>query len=149
MVKHLEDLTVNVKIKLSVLWICLMFLYLYNDVLSFFRQDIIEETLTGKMGGIEITPIFLLAGAILMAIPIFMVFLSIILPAKINRWTNIIVGIFHAVVLLGTFLAPGDLWPNYALYMILEAVFIILIIWYAWKWPTQEVMSKKGVKKEE
>ena len=135
MVKVLDDGKVNIKIKLSILWIVLMFFYLYNDVFSFFRQDTIEEALTGQIAGIQITPMFLLGGAILMAIPIFMVFLSIELPVKVNRPLNIIMGVFHIIILAGTILVPGDLWPNYALYMIFEAVFIILIIWYAWKWP--------------
>ena len=134
----LEDKKINVKIKLSVLWIVLMFFYLYNDVLSFFRQDTIQDALNGEMAGIQITPMFLLGGAVLMAIPILMVFLSVELPARMNRPLNIIMGIFHIIILAGTVLVPGELWPNYALYMALEAVFIFLIIWYAWKWPNPE-----------
>ena len=137
MTKRLEDTKINVKIKLSVLWIALMFFYLYNDVLSFYRKDIIEGAMSGNFGSIQVTPDFLLMGSILMAIPIFMVFLSLILPAKTNRWTNIIVGIFHAVVLIATALVPGETWTYYALYMLFEAVFIVLIIWYAWKWPKE------------
>jgi len=142
MVKMLEDVKINVKIKLSVLWICLMFFYLYNDVLSFFKPGTVEELVTGEIGGMQMTQFFLFGGAILMAIPIFMVFLSLALPAKFNRLVNIIIGIFHAVVLVGTLIVPGDLWAFYAFYMFLEAVFIILIIWHAWKWPTQEVNIK-------
>ncbi|UCE16573.1 MAG: hypothetical protein JSV12_02905 [Candidatus Bathyarchaeota archaeon] len=134
----LEDVKINVKIKLSLSWVALVFFYLYNDVISFFRQDIIEEVLTGEMGSIQITQTFLFGVAILMAIPIFMIFLSLVLPAKVNRWVNIIVGIFHAVVLATTFLVPGETWAHYALYMIFEAVFIVLIVWHAWKWPKQE-----------
>jgi preprotein translocase subunit Sec61beta len=133
----MEDVKVNVKIKLSALWVTLVFFYLYNDVISFFRQDTIEEVLTGEMAGIQITPEFLVAAAILMAIPIFMIFLSLILPAKVNRWVNIILGIFHAVV-LGTSLLTGAPWAYYALYMIFEALIIVLIVWHAWKWPKQE-----------
>jgi len=131
----LEDIKVNVKIKLAGLWIALMFFYAYNDILSFFRKDIMDEILTGKVGGIEIDQLFLFAAGILMAIPIFMIFLSLILPAVYNRWVNIIVGIFHIIVLLGSLLVPGDTWINYALYEVLEAIFIILIIWFAWAWP--------------
>lgn len=136
--RALEDVKVNVKIKLSGLWVALMFFYLYNDVLSFFRRDIVEEVLSGEMGGMQVTQTFLVGAAVLMAIPSFMVFLSLALPAKANRWTNIIVGIFHAIVLLATLLVPGETWAHYALYMILEAVFIALIVWHAWKWPRQE-----------
>ena len=138
MVKRLEDLKINVKIKLSFLWVVLMFFYLYNDVLSLYRQKILEGLLSGNLEGITFTQEVLFGAAILMAIPIFMVFLSIALPAKWNRWVNIILGIFHAIVLAGTLLAPGEIWAFYGLYMIFEAVIIGLIIWCAWKWPTQE-----------
>ncbi|MEE9167206.1 MAG: DUF6326 family protein [Candidatus Neomarinimicrobiota bacterium] len=133
-----EDVKINVKMKLSLLWVALMFFYLYNDVFTFFRAEHIKEVLTGEVAGIQITQVFLFGAAILMAIPSFMVFLSLILPAKVNRRTNIIVGIFHIVVLLATLFVPGELWAYYALYMIFEAVFIALIVWHAWKWPRQE-----------
>ena len=73
-----------------------------------------------------------------MALPSFMILLSLTLKAKLNRMVNIIVGIFHLVVLFGTLLVPGNLWAYYALYMIFEGVFIVLIVWHAWKWPVQE-----------
>jgi hypothetical protein len=136
--RTLEDAKVNVKTQLSVLWVALLFFYLYNDVLSFFRRDTIEGALAGEMAGIQITEVFLFASSILMAIPIFMVYLSLALPAKVNRWTNIVVGIFHAVVLLVTLLVPGESWANYTLYMAFEALFIVLIVWRAWKWPRLE-----------
>jgi hypothetical protein len=136
--RALEDVKVNVKIRLSAFWVALMFFYLYNDVISFYRQDIAEGILSGEMEGIQITQTFLFGAAILMAIPSFMVVLSLALPARVNRWTNIIVGIFHAVVLLATQLVPGETWAHYRLYEILEAVFIALIVWTAWRWPKQE-----------
>lgn len=135
MENRLEDMKVNVKVKLAGLWIVLMFFYAYNDILSFFRQDITQEIIAGKVGGIAIDQMFLLGAGVLMAIPIFMIFLSLILPAQWNRWINIIVGLFHIVLLAGSLLVPGDLWINYALYMLLEGVFIILIMFYAWTWP--------------
>ena len=133
-----EDVKINVKIKLSLLWVALMFFYIYADVFSFFQPGIIEEIMTGEVGDIEISQVFLLGGAILMAIPSFMVILSLVLKAAVNRLVNIIVGIFHFIVLIGTLFVPGEIWAYYALYMIFEAVFIVLIVWHAWKWPTQE-----------
>lgn len=134
----LEDPKVNIKTKLSILWITLMWFYAYNDIISFFRKDTHEGALSGQFEGVVISQEFLLGASILMSIPIFMVFLSIALPAKINRPLNIIMGIFHAIVLAGTISVPGETWAHYTLYMIFEAVFIVLIIWYAWNWPTQE-----------
>jgi hypothetical protein len=129
---------VNVKTKLSGLSVALMFFYLYNDVISFFRRDTIEDVLSGRLAGVQVSQLFLFGAAVLMAIPILMVVLSLALPARVNRWTNIIVGIFHAVVLVATLLVPGDIWAHYALYMALEALFIVLIVWTALKWPRQE-----------
>lgn len=144
----LEDPKINVKIKLSILWIALMFFYLYNDVFTLYRKDIVAEILTGEIGGVQFFQTVLLAAAILMSIPIFMIFLSVALPAKVNRPTNIIVGIFHAVVLAATMVMPGETWAYFALYMIFEAVFIALIVLYAWKWPTQEALPKVDTKKK-
>ncbi len=135
----LVDPIINIKLKLGILWIVLTFFYLYNDVISFFRQDTVEGVLSGAPGGIEITPVFLVAGAVLMSIPIFMVLLSVVLPARTNRPVNIIVGIFHLVLLAATpFMGDEAPWAHYALYMVFEGMIIVLITWYAWKWPTQE-----------
>lgn len=139
-VKILEDVNINVKIKLSLLWIALMFFYLYNDVFTLFQPGIVNELMTGKIEGIEFNQTVLFAAAVLMSIPIFMIFLSVALPAKVNRQANIGLGIFHAVVLVATLFVGSGPWAYYALYMIFEAVFISMIIWHAWKWPTIESM---------
>ena len=73
-----------------------------------------------------------------MAIPSVMVFLSLTLKAKANRWTNIILGIFHWGVLLATILFGPSAEIYYIFYIIVESVLIALIVWYAWKWPKQE-----------
>jgi hypothetical protein len=135
----LEDIKINVKVKLALFWVALMFFYLYNDLFSLFQPGHVAELVEGHLEGIQFTQELLFGAAILMALPSFMILLSLTLPAKMNRMVNIIVGIFHIVVLAGTLFVPGDLWAYYALYMIFEAVFIILIVWHAWKWPTQEV----------
>jgi hypothetical protein len=63
-----------------------------------------------------------------------MVFLSLTLKAKANRWANIILGIEQAGVLLGSVLLARAFDPHYIFYDMIEAVLIALIIWYAWKW---------------
>jgi len=132
----LEDIKINVKVKLALFWVALMFFYLYNDLFSFFKPGTVEELVGGSLEGIVFTQELLFGAALLMALPSIMIFLSLTLKAKLNRMVNIIVGIFHMVVLVGTMLVPGDLWVFYATYMVFEAVFIILIVWHAWKWPT-------------
>ncbi|UCG02625.1 MAG: hypothetical protein JSW11_01265 [Candidatus Heimdallarchaeota archaeon] len=131
----MEDMKINVKIKLSALWTSVMFFYSYADVLGFYKPGNLAELLTGEIGGIQITPEFLVFSAVLMAIPSLMVFLSLILMEKVNRWINIVLGIVYIGVILITLLMPGN-WAYYIFYAIVEVIIYVLIIWHAWKWPT-------------
>lgn len=133
----LEDVTVNVKIKLSALWVVLMFCYTYADILGFYAPGNIEELISGEIAGIQMTQGMLLGSAILMAVPSVMVFLSLVLGAKANRLVNIIAGIAYLVVLGSTFFTGRN--PAYYLFFaVMKAVLLALIVWHAWKWPKKE-----------
>ena len=91
----------DVKIILSASWVALMLTYLLGDVLRIYSGDYKE----GKIGGIQVTQNLWLGIAILMVIPVVMLFLSLILNNPVNRWVNIIVAIFF----LGfNLLGPGQ-----------------------------------------
>lgn len=125
---------VSVKTKLAGLWIALMFCYAYADILAHMRSDILEDLLAGTAGGIQITQEALLASAILMVIPILMIFLSLALKPKANRWINMIIGIVYVAINLITMLTTGGAWIYYYVFAVVEVVFSALIVWYAWKW---------------
>ena len=132
----LEDRKVNVKVKLALLWVALMFLYVYNDILSMYQPGHVADLVEGHIEGVHFTQTLLIGAAVLMAIPSFMILLSLILKARVNRIVNIVAGIFHILVLLGTqFVGEGETWLYWRLYELLEALFLVLIIWSAWKWP--------------
>ena len=133
----LQDVKVDVKAKLSALWVALMFFYVYADILLFYRQGHVTGLIAGKAGGMDITPAFVLGSAIVMAIPSVMVFFSLALKATANRWANIGVGVVYAAV-LGATLFAGEITADSLLYAVVEAVLIALIVWHAWKWPKEE-----------
>lgn len=134
-----EDRKVNVKVKLALLWVALMFLYMYNDIFSMYQPGHVADLFEGHLEGVQFTQTLLIGAAVLMAFPSFMVLLSILLKARVNRIVNIIVGIFHILVLLGTqFVGEGETWFYWRFYELLEALFLVLIIWTAWKWPASE-----------
>jgi hypothetical protein len=118
----------EIRIKLSALWIALMLTYLLGDVLRIFSGDF----KAGEIGGKQITQGMYLGLAILMVIPVVMVFLSLTLPYKANRWANIIVAIFFFVFnLIGLPTYPSA----YDKFLIIVGlVFNVLTVWYAWKW---------------
>ncbi len=134
----LEDPKINIKIMLSGLWVANMFLFIYVDYFGFFKPGVMEKIIEGEAAhtGIQITQVFLLSVITLMMIPSLMVFLSLTLKAKWNRWTNIIVGIFKIAVVVGALI--GESWAYYIFASIVEVVLLSLIVWYAWKWPKQE-----------
>lgn len=132
----LEDRQVNVKTKLALFWVALMFFYIYNDIFSMYQPGHVADLVEGHVEGVHFTQEMLIGAAILMSFPSIMILLSVILKASVNRLVNIGVGIFHVLVLVGTqFVGEGDTWFYWRIYEVLEAALLALIIWTAWKWP--------------
>ena len=141
--KLLEDMKINLKIKLSALWAAVMFLYVYADIFQFYVPGFIEEIIAGDAPiGSQAS---ILGASILMVIPSVMVFLSLFLPAKANRMANIIVGLAQSGLMITTFLLPSEVF--YYFLGTVEIMITLLIVWLAWNWPTQEG-EQKDVKKE-
>ena len=134
--KALKDIKVNVKLKLAAVWASFMFLYIYVDYFHLYMPGSIEDLLSGKMFVFEITQGILLAGLASVTIPALMIFLSVGLPAKISRWTNIIVATVYIPFTL--FNLAGEAWLHMIFGAFVEVVLLLLIIRYAWKWPKQE-----------
>jgi hypothetical protein len=129
----LEEIQVNVKLKLATLWAGFMFLYIYVDYFHLYMPGSIKEILAGKVFVFHISYVFLLVAMIFVAIPTLMIFLSVVLPATINRWTNIIVAAVFIPYML--FNLAGEAWVHMYFAAALEVFLLCLIICYAWKWP--------------
>ena len=129
---EMEDVKINVKLKLSALWAALMLLYIYADHFSLFRTGQIEEMISGRIGPFPVTQGSLLAFSILMMIPAVMVFLSLALKPTVNRWANIILGVLYTFVNISNLI--GETWVYYIVFGVVEIVLTFLIVWYAWKW---------------
>ena len=133
---EMEDVKINVRIKLSALWVAMMLLYIYADILSLFRPGQIEEMIKGLMGPFPVTQGSLFTASILMIIPAVMVFLSLTLKPKVARWANIAVGVLYTVVNISNLI--GEAWAYYIFFGIIEIVLTLLIVWYAWTWVNPE-----------
>jgi cytochrome bd-type quinol oxidase subunit 2 len=120
------------KIKLSGIWVALMLTYLLGDVLRIFSGDFSA----GAIGEKQISQGMYLGMAIIMVIPVLMVFLSLTLKQKANRWVNIIVVVFFFLfnaVGLPTYPSVYD-----QFLIVVGLVFNILTLWYAWRWSPQK-----------
>ncbi|MDO9392664.1 MAG: DUF6326 family protein [Methylotenera sp.] len=134
--RALEDIKVNVKLKLAALWASFMFLYIYVDYFHLYMPGSIEDILAGKVFTFDISYVFLLIAMTFVIIPALMIFLSVALPAKVNRWTNIILATVYIPYML--FNLAGEAWVHMYFAAAVEVVLLLLIISYAWKWPKQE-----------
>ena len=135
--KIFKDVKIDTKIKLSALWVALMFCYTYADILGFYAPGNLEELISGEIAGIQMTQGMLFGSAILMVIPSLMIFLSLVMTAKANRLVNLIAAIVYLVVLVGTFFTGRN--PAYYLFFaVVKVILLGLIVWFAWKWPKTE-----------
>jgi hypothetical protein len=131
----LEDVRIDVKIKLSALWASVMFCYIYADYFGLYVPGALQKMLNGRMGPLGPTTQGVLLGtSVVMAIPSLMIFLSVALKPNLNRWLNIIFGVFYTVIILITMWQ----WAFYILFGVIEVALTGLVVWYAWTWPRSE-----------
>ena len=126
-----ENVVNFTRIKLSALWVALMLTYLLGDVMRIFSGDFVA----GEMVGAQTSQALYLGMAALFVMPIVMVFLSLTLSHKTNRWMNIILAIlFFIINLIGL---PG--YPSYydQFLIVVGLGFNLVTIWYAWNWSEQ------------
>jgi hypothetical protein len=120
----------NTKVLLSTLWIVVMINMAYADILSLHIPGIFDEVAkTSVSTGAPISQL-MLVGAIMMEIPVAMIILSRVLKYGVNRWVNIIAGIFTIVYIWG----GAASYPHYIFIAMVETFCLLLIIWNTWKW---------------
>ena len=134
---HLQDTKVDVKVLLGGLWISMLFVFAYVDIFGFWRADVINGALAGTVprAGFEISQTFLVLTTIYILIPSMMVILSLTLPARMNRTTNIIVSLAYAASVVVTMV--GESWIYYLIGSAVEVVLLLAIARVAWTWPRQ------------
>ena len=138
---HLEDFKINVKLILSALWTAVMFCYIYGDYFSLYVPKKIEEFISGET--MLDSPLKLFAASILMTIPSLMIFLSLALKPIIGKWLNIFFGtIYSAIMILIAITSIAPWWTFYVFLAIVESCITLLIVWYAWRWPKQNITSE-------
>lgn len=119
----------DMKVRLSTLWIFVMFNMVFADIVGFLNPGALEEMMAMKPArGL------LLVFSILLEIPIAMIVLSRLLRYRANRWANIIAGVITILWVIG----GGNTSVSYIFFATIEVVSLLLIVWYAWKWSEQE-----------
>jgi hypothetical protein len=130
-----QDTRIDVKLVLSALWIAMLIVFAYVDIFGFFRVDILEAALDGKVAamGVTIDQVFLVFTTVYVLIPTLMVVMSLVLRPRVNRIVNIVFALVYAVSIIA--LCIGEGWVYYLLGSAVEVVLLVAIVRTAWTWP--------------
>jgi Family of unknown function (DUF6326) len=130
----LIELHVPLQAKLAAAWTSFMFLYIYVDYLHLYKPGALDEIRSGVVFEFDINQTFVVSALSLVAVPIFMIALSVILPARASRMTNLIVAALYIPV--SVFNLAGESWQYfYGLGVVLEVALLAYILRSAWTWP--------------
>jgi hypothetical protein len=131
----LEDHAMPIQAKLAAAWASFMFLHVYVGIMTFFQPGFVEDILAGLVvWPLQITQALLTVGLALMAAPILMVLASVILPARVNRRTNLVVASLYVPITAMRIL--DESWTVFhGLGIALELGLIAVILRLAWTWP--------------
>ena len=121
----------------STLWVIVMFNMLSADILSYMVPGALAQIMTGYAEETKITNGFLLIGAIFMEVPIAMIFLSMFLKGRADRWVNSIAGVITIVFIL----AGGSTKPTYIFFAVFNIVNILLIALLVLRLPSRKMLQ--------
>lgn len=132
----LDNRRIPVQAKLAAAWTSFMFLYVYVDVLNFYKPGVVDGILNGLVWRFDISPALLTVFLVSVSIPAVMVMLSMTLPDRANRVTNLVVA--SLLIPYSIFNAAGTTWEWIAFYAIsigIEVLLLAFILRSAWVWP--------------
>ncbi|MFI6299382.1 DUF6326 family protein [Nonomuraea sp. NPDC050790] len=135
MIRELTDTRIDVKVVLCGLWVATLFVFAYVDIFGFFRKDVINGVLAGRVSstGFTIDQMFLLLTTCYVVVPALMVVVSLVARARVNRLANIVVSLFYVVTAAVTIV--GETWIYYIAGIVVMTLLMLAITRVAWTWP--------------
>lgn len=132
----LDNPPIPVQAKLAAAWTSLMFLVIYIDYFHLYQPGEIDLIRGGVIFEFDISGTLMSIFFVIIAIPALMIMLSMTLPARANRITNLVVASLYIPAVGMNFL--GSL-PDYAFYYALtigvEVLILAFILRAVWTWP--------------
>ena len=134
----LENRQVSVQAKLAAAWTSLMFLVIYIDYFHLYQPGQIDDIRGGVIFGLDISGTLMSIFFAINAIPALMILLSMTLPVRVNRATNLVVALLYIpAVGMNCLGSPPDyaFYFYYALTIGVEVLLLAFILRSAWTWP--------------
>jgi hypothetical protein len=118
----------DTRIFLSATWVVVTLTYLYGDVLRICSGDLAKKPIYAM----NLNQYIWLGIAVLMLIPILMVFLNLVMPQPVGRWVNIIVAVFFFLFNLIGLPTYASLYDKFLIAV--NMGFNVVTVWYSWNW---------------
>jgi hypothetical protein len=130
----LDNSPIPVRALLAAAWTSFVLLYVYVDLLGFYQPGVIDGIRAGVVWEFDITQVWAITALAIVAVPILMVVLSALLPARVSRVVNLAVAAAYVVISAAN--ALGEAWTvYYAIAIGLELIVLAVILRSAWTWP--------------
>ena len=134
--KLLDNPPIPVQAKLAAAWTSFMFFYIYVDYFHLYKPGSIDQIRGGEIFVFDISGPLLTIFVALIGIPALMVMLSMTLPARVNRATNLVVATLYIPVTVFNAASTNWEWASfYGLSIGLEVLLLAFILRSAWTWP--------------
>lgn len=123
--------SIDVRIKISALWVAMLFIFAYVDLFTLYRPDVRADLDDNRLFVFDISQTFLAFVTLYIIIPSLMVYLSLVMPRSINRAANLIAACIYAVTIIGS--AIGE-WTYFVMGSIVEVLLLVAVTYHAWTW---------------
>jgi hypothetical protein len=122
--------------RISTLWVVVMFSMVFADIVGMMMPGVLTAMSAGQVG-VPVTQELLLVFAVLLEIPIVMIFASRVLKPMANRWANTAAAAITTLFVVG----GGSLYLHYYFFAAVEIACMALIVWLVWARPGPAVAA--------
>ena len=144
--KQLVDARVSVRGVIAALWTSVLFVFAYVDIFGFWRADVVNGALAGRVPGSEfvIDQRFLLLTTVYVVVPAVMIAATVLASARLVRGLNIVVAVAYLASVVAS--VVGEHWAYYVLGSVVECLLLAAIAMTAWRWPrrTHHATEQRG-----
>lgn len=134
---QLNNSPTSPNVTLSMLWIFIVVNFFARDFHELGRPGMLEQMMSGTVGGVEITEALMLLGGVMIEIPMLMIVLPLLLERSLNRVVNL-----GACALTAAIIALTNLHPDLdnIFFMVFQLIGLAVIARLSWRWKSDGVM---------
>lgn len=143
--KPLNNPPIPVRARIAAAWTSFMFLVIYVDLYHLFQPGEIDKLRGGTIFVFEVSATLMTLFFVIIAVPSLMVLLSMTLPARVNRTTNLVIAAIFIPICVFNAVGESSEWAlYYAVTIGVEVLILAFILRSAWTWPRTIVVAADG-----